>query len=219
MKRILFCLALLAAFALSACGTQTEAPENTAVPMDGDEAPQYDPSNPLANYLDHSNLDDETLSRLKAACGTAGTKAKAADLINRRAMSRSDLEKKLREKGAGEGDIRYAAEWLEAIGALNDQDFAAMLARSCAQRFYGPARFREELRRHGVDRALWEEAEALLPPEEELIESYLRAKVRTPPTDNRERKRLSDSLARWGFSWPAVRTVLRRFGADWADDP
>ena len=62
MKRILFCLALLAAFALSACGTQTEAPENTAVPMDGDEAPQYDPSNPLANYLDHSNLDDETLS-------------------------------------------------------------------------------------------------------------------------------------------------------------
>ena len=62
MKHILFCLALLAAFALSACGTQTEAPENTAVPMDGDEAPQYDPSNPLANYLDHSNLDDETLS-------------------------------------------------------------------------------------------------------------------------------------------------------------
>ena len=62
MKRILFCLALLATFALSACGTQTEVPENTAVPMDGDEAPQYDPSNPLANYLDHSNLDDETLS-------------------------------------------------------------------------------------------------------------------------------------------------------------
>ena len=139
------------------------------------------------------DLDDGTLARLKAACGTAGTKAKAADLINRRAMSRSDLEKKLREKGAGEGDIRYAAEWLEAIGALNDQDFAAMLARSCAQRFYGPARFREELRRHGVDR--------------------------TPPTDERERKRLSDSLARRGFSWPAVRTVLRRFGADWADEP
>lgn len=62
MKRILFCLALLAAFALSACGTQTEVPENTAVPMDGDEAPQYDPSNPLANYLDHSNLDEETFS-------------------------------------------------------------------------------------------------------------------------------------------------------------
>lgn len=163
-------------------------------------------------------LDEETLARLKAACGTAGTKAKAADLINRRAMSRSDLEKKLREKGAGEGDIRYAAEWLEAIGALNDQDFAAMLARSCAQRFYGPARFREELRRHGIDHALWEEAEALLPPEEDIIDAYLRAKVRTPPGDDRERKRLSDTLARRGFSWPAVRSALRRFGAGVEDE-
>ena len=80
MKRILFCLALLAAFALSACGTQAEAPENTAVPMDGDEAPQYDPSNPLANYLDHSNLDDETLSHatqsLDVTCESNGVTAK-----------------------------------------------------------------------------------------------------------------------------------------------
>ena len=165
------------------------------------------------------DLDEETLSRLKAACGTAGTKAKAADLINRRAMSRSDLERKLRDRGAGEGDIRYAAEWLESIGALNDRDFAALLARSCAQRFYGPARFREELRRHGIDRALWEEAETLLPPEEEILNAYLRAKVRTPPADDRERKRLSDTLARRGFSWPAVRTALRRFGAELEDAP
>ena len=71
----------------------------------------------------------------------------------------------------------------------------------------------------GEDENPLEEAEELRPLEEELIESYLRAKVRTPPTDDRERKRLSDSLARRGFSWPAVRTVLRRFGADWADDP
>ena len=139
-------------------------------------------------------------------------------LINRRAMSRSDLEKKLREKGAGEGDIRYAAEWLEAIGALNDQDFAAMLARSCAQRFYGPARFREELRRHGIDCGLWEEAESLLPPEEEIIENYLRAKVRIPPRDDRERRRLSDRLARRGFSWGAVKSALRRFGAGVEDE-
>ena len=164
-------------------------------------------------------LDGDTLERLRDAASGSDAKARAAALIGRRAMSRRDLERKLTEKGATQAEARYAAEWLEAIGALNDQDFAAMLARSCAQRFYGPARFREELRRHGVDRALWEEAEALLPPEEELIEGYLRAKVRTPPTDDRERKRLSDSLARRGFSWPAVRTVLRRFGADWADDP
>lgn len=62
MKRILFCLALLAAFALSACGTQTGAPEDAAVPMEGDGTPQYEASNPLANHLDRSNLTDETVS-------------------------------------------------------------------------------------------------------------------------------------------------------------
>ena len=74
------------------------------------------------------------------------------------------------------------------------------------------------LRRHGIDRALWEEAESLLPPEEEIIENYLRAKVRVPPADERERKRLSDSLARRGFSWGAVKSALRRFGAGVEDE-
>ena len=164
-------------------------------------------------------LDEAALARLREAAGVSNVKASAADLIGKRAMSRAALEKKLQEKGASQAEARYAAEWLEAIGALNDQDFAAMLARSCAQRFYGPARFREELRRHGIDRALWEEAESLLPPEEEIIENYLRAKVRVPPADERERKRLSDSLARRGFSWGAVKSALRRFGAELEDDP
>ena len=62
MKRILFCLALLAAFTLSACGTQPTAPEDAAVPMEGDGTPQYEASNPLANHLDRSNLTDETVS-------------------------------------------------------------------------------------------------------------------------------------------------------------
>ena len=62
MKRILFCLALLAAFTLSACGTQPTAPEDAAVPMEGNGTPQYEASNPLANHLDRSNLTDETVS-------------------------------------------------------------------------------------------------------------------------------------------------------------
>ncbi len=62
MKRILFCLALLSVFTLSACGIQTETPENTTVLMDDDAPLQYDPSDPLASHLDRSNLDDTTIS-------------------------------------------------------------------------------------------------------------------------------------------------------------
>lgn len=159
------------------------------------------------------DLDDETLTRLKAACGTAGTKAKAADLINRRAMSRSDLEKKLREKGAGEGDIRYAAEWLEAIGALNDAEYAALLVRHCARMGYGPARYRDELYRHGIDRELWDEAMDAAPDPAELVEEFLRDRFRKGPPDEKERRRAADALARRGFSWGDVKAGL----SAWAD--
>ena len=87
-------------------------------------------------------LDGETLERLKNAAGTSDTKAKAAALIGRRAMSRRDLEKKLTEKGASQAEARYAAEWLEAIGALDDGEYAALLVRHCAQLGYGPGRYR-----------------------------------------------------------------------------
>ena len=45
-------------------------------------------------------LDEATLGRLKEAAGVSDVKARAADLVGRRAMSRHDLERKLRESGA-----------------------------------------------------------------------------------------------------------------------
>ena len=65
-------------------------------------------------------LDDSALERLKEAAGVSNVKATAADIIGKRAMSRRDLERKLKEKGASEVDARYAAERLEASGAYSD---------------------------------------------------------------------------------------------------
>ena len=108
-------------------------------------------------------LDGETLERLKAAAGLSNTRAAAADLIGRRAMSRRDLEKKLREKGASEAEARYAAEWLEAIGAINDAEYAAALVRHYGGRGYGPVYIRQKLYEKGVPKELWEDALEELP--------------------------------------------------------
>ena len=78
-------------------------------------------------------LDGDTLERLRDAASGSDAKARAAALIGRRAMSRRDLERKLTEKGATQAEARYAAEWLEAIGALNDAEYAALLVRHCAR--------------------------------------------------------------------------------------
>ena len=158
-------------------------------------------------------LNSQTLERLKSAASGSDTKAKAAALIGRRAMSHRDLEQKLAEKGASQTEARYAAEWLEAIGALNDAEYAALLVRHCANLGYGPGRYRDEFYRHGIHRDLWEEAMDAAPDPAELIGAYLRDRFRKGPPDERERRRAADALARRGFGWSDVKAGL----AKWAD--
>ena len=159
-------------------------------------------------------LDEETLGRLKEAAGVSNIKTTAADLIGHRAMSRRDLEKKLQEKGASEAEARYAGEWLEAIGALDDAAYAAALVRHCGDMGYGPRRAKEKLREKGVPQELWEEALEELPPDGGQIDRFLQNKLRGRAPDEKEKKRLTDALLRRGFSWSEVKSAWSRYGSE-----
>ena len=162
-------------------------------------------------------LDDKTLQRLKEAAGVSNVKATAADLVGKRAMSRRDLERKLQNRGASETEARYAAEWMEAIGAINDADYAAVLARHCADLGYGPQRVREKLYEKGVPRELWDDALDALPDSAGQIDAFLERTLRGRVPDQREKKRLCDALLRRGFSWPEVKAGLNRLGSEIED--
>ena len=159
-------------------------------------------------------LDEQIWEQLRESTSLSHVKGKAADLIGRRAMSRATLEKKLREKGASEAETRYAAEWLEAIGAINDAEYAALLVRHCAGRGYGPARVREKLYEKGIPRELWDEALETMPDPAEQIDRFLQEKLRGRTPDEKEKKRLSDALLRRGFGWGDVKAGLNRLGAE-----
>lgn len=159
-------------------------------------------------------LDDSALERLKEAAGVSNVKATAADIIGKRAMSRRDLERKLKEKGASEVEARYAAEWLEAIGAINDADYAALLAQHCARQGYGPARIKDKLYEKGVPRELWEDAMDALPDSADTIDHFLESKLHGRMPDEKEKKRLTDALLRRGFSWSDVRAGWNRLGSE-----
>lgn len=157
-------------------------------------------------------LDEAALERLKEAAGISNTRAAAADLIGKRAMSRRDLERKLQEKGAGEAEARYAAEWLEAIGALNDAEYAAALVRHYGGMGYGPARVREKLYEKGVPRELWEDALEELPEDGGQVDAFLQSKLRGREPDEKEKRRLTNALLRRGFPWEEVKAAWRRLG-------
>ena len=163
-------------------------------------------------------LDGGTLGRLKEAAGVSNVKATAADLIGKRAMSRRDLERKLKEKGASEADARYAAEWLEAIGAIDDAGYAALLVRHYSQMGYGPARLRDKLREKGVPRELWDDALDQAPDNGEQVDRFLADKLRGQMPDEKTKKRLTDALLRRGYSWGDVKAGWTRLGeAAWED--
>ncbi len=159
-------------------------------------------------------LDDAMLERLKSAAGLSHVKTAAADLIGRRAMSRAALEKKLREKGASEADARYAGEWLEAIGALNDAEYAALLVRHYAEALYGPARIREKLYERGVPRELWDDALDAMPEMGGPIDRFLRTRLRGRQPDEAEKRRVTNALLRRGYPWSEIRSAWSRLGSE-----
>lgn len=63
-----------------------------------------------------------------------------------------DLEKKLQEKGATEAEARYAGEWLEAIGAIDDAAYAAALCATAATGATAPGGRRRSSGKKGCPR-------------------------------------------------------------------
>ena len=156
-------------------------------------------------------LGEATLEALRSSAKTSQVKAQAAGMIGRRALSKSELQRRLIRGGAAEADAQAAADWLEDIGAVDDPAYAAAVVRDYGRRGYGPARIREELRRRGVPRELWEVALEELPDSEDILDDLIRKRCRGDLSDPREVKRLSDGLLRRGFSWSQVKEALSRY--------
>ena len=135
-------------------------------------------------------LDGETLEAVRASVKSSSAKAAAANMIGSRALSKRELTRRLILKG-------------------NDE--SAALARHYGGKGYGPARVREELRRRGVDRSLWDGALEEMPEAAEILDGLIRKKCRGELSDPKEKKRVSDGLLRRGFAWSDIRAAMGRY--------
>lgn len=158
------------------------------------------------------DIDDATVVELQKCSARSQTKARAANMISARPLSRRELEKRLREKGATDEDAASAVDWLENIGALDDAAYAAMLVRHYSAAGYGAARIRDELFRRGVPREYWEDALALIPDPQESIRRLIETKTKGRSVDEKQRRRLADALLRRGFPWDAVKSAINALG-------
>jgi len=163
-------------------------------------------------------LDQDALDALRASAKTSAAKATAANIIGSRALSKKELTKRLVHKGNDPADAQSAADWLENIGAVNDAAYAAALVRHYGDKGYGPARVRDELRKRGVERELWDQAMEELPDPADVLDRLIQKKCGGSLSDPKEKKRVGDALMRRGFAWRDVRDAMARYTEMLEDD-
>lgn len=164
-------------------------------------------------------LSDGEVQLLQRSAGVSGARARAAAMIGARALSKKELRKRLVQKGESEENADNAVAWLEEIGALDDLSYAKSVVRYYAASGYGPAKMREELYRWGVPRELWDEAiEAEEGDPSVAIDRFIAARLRGGALDEKQKKRICDSLRRRGFRWDDIKAALRRAEETFGED-
>ena len=158
-------------------------------------------------------LDGEELRELRAASAAALARNRAMELLSRRPMSEKELIVKLIRKGEDEETAADCARWLRENGFLDDESYAAAVARHYAAKGYGPGRVRAELSRRGVDRELWDDTIEAMPENSEKMDRFIAARL-TDPEDREQVRKVSAALYRRGYSWEEIRSALGRFNAE-----
>lgn len=162
-------------------------------------------------------LDAQDIEQLKQASERALTLEKALEMLSRRAMSRAELVKKLADKGVDEDTAEYCSTWLVEHSLIDEESYAAAVARHYAGKGYGAGRVRAELSRRGIARDLWDGALDAMPQNDDKIDKFISSRLHDPG-DRDEVRKLSQALFRRGFSWDEIREAMERHRADIYED-
>ena len=163
-------------------------------------------------------IGEEEAERLLESLRRSKLKEKTIALLARKPMSRRELERKLGEWEAGEQEREEICARMEELGFLNDREYAARVVRHYSAKGYGARKLRDELYHRGVPREFWEQALEQAADSADTIDAFIEKKLAGREPDRKELKKISDALARRGYSWSDINDGLRRFGARLEDE-
>lgn len=156
-------------------------------------------------------LDEEEAAGLLDSARRSGLKEKAIELLSRKPQSRKELERKLAQWEASEEETAAICDRMEELGYLNDAAYAAQVVRHYAAKGFGERKLRDELYRRGVPRDLWDEALEQAEDPAGAIDDFVAKKLAGKIPDRKELKKVSDALARRGYSWSDISEALKRY--------
>ena len=143
------------------------------------------------------------------------TKDKAMALLALRPLSEAELRKKLTEKGFEADNIEQVIALCLDYGCVDDEQYAAMLARQYRAKGYGPRRLRAELTRRGVAREIIDRTALPADEDDDTLDRLVAARLRGRDCgDPKQLKKTADALLRRGWSWTEVREAIARYEPD-----
>ena len=163
------------------------------------------------------DLDEAALEDLRLASRRALARDRALAIVSQRQMSRKELGAKLRDKGVDDETAAWCVDWIVEHGFIDEESYAAAIARHYAAKGYGEGRVRQELMRRGIPRELFDDAFAAMPEGDEKLDRFIAARLRDPD-DRGEVRKLSAALYRRGYSGEEIREALRRHKAELYED-
>lgn len=163
-------------------------------------------------------LTDREAEALLDSARRSGLKEKALDLLTRKPQSRKELERKLKEWGAGEAESAALCDRMEELGYLNDASYAAQVVRYYSAKGFGEKKLRDELYRRGIPREMWDDALEQAQDPAEAIDALVTKKLAGKDLDRKQLQKVSAALARRGYSWSDINDALRRYGAETGED-
>ena len=139
---------------------------------------------------------------------------RALRLLARREHSRSELGRKLRAHAVPEDDLEALLDELSRRNQLSDDRYAESRVHVLSRKF-GAARIAQELRAKGLDKDLAERASAVArSTEAERARAVWLRKFSKAPESREERAKQVRFLQSRGFSFDAIRAVIRAAGED-----
>lgn len=157
-------------------------------------------------------LSEEVLEELLAMSRRKRAGEKALTLLDYRAYSKKELMDRLARESGREA-AEEAADRMEELGLLNDEDFARRYAEELFHRKgFSKDRVRQELFRRGIERDLAEEiTEELAPSAEGALRDLIERKYIRYLEDEKGRRRVVAALQRLGYRYEDIRRVLREY--------
>jgi regulatory protein len=158
-----------------------------------------------------AELNREDIARLSAEYSLFKAKSQAANLLSFKSYSKNALVERLKRKGADAEAALAAAQRYEELGYINDLEYAKKLAEYLLNiKKFGKRRIQDELFAKRVPREIIDQTVQSLEDEDfyERAKEVVLQKFGESPFEQKEKKRIYDSLLRQGYSFDEAKYAV-----------